>query len=282
MNRFDSGARGSWCNDTKVPWFSFSRLDLDIWVRRLTCSCRREKVLWLYVVLGCLVEVECSPNPVASCAMPAMPGAKIWTNTPLVHEAREVDVVRLRPHSFPRNHRKAENKNSRTWVAAVEEFGTTGHGNDMQIGTYVARTMDSELSGNILDLYPIDAGHLADTESLVALKDLVNRLGSDNLALDQVHGVDVRSNYLFNSTIPRVEEADAILLLGTSSRHEAAVLISRIRKSWLHTGLEVFGERSRTTCGYEHIGIDAQALTDFITGKRSFSAKFKLRPPRSL
>ena len=43
------------------------------------------------------------------------------------------------------------------------------------------------------------AGHLADTESLVALKDLINRLGSDNLTLDlpggtsaPVHGVDVR------------------------------------------------------------------------------------------
>jgi hypothetical protein len=32
----------------------------------------------------CLVEVEKSPKPVASCAMPAMPGMKIKTNTPLV------------------------------------------------------------------------------------------------------------------------------------------------------------------------------------------------------
>jgi NADH dehydrogenase (ubiquinone) Fe-S protein 1 len=57
----------------------------------------------------CLVEVERSPKPVASwyvaidvsahrdlqhevifSAMPAMPGAKVFTNTPMVHEARSV------------------------------------------------------------------------------------------------------------------------------------------------------------------------------------------------
>jgi len=64
--------------------------------------------------------------------------------------------------------------------------------------------------------------------------DLVNRLGSDNLALDQIngsdpppHGVDVRSNYLFNSTIPGVEEADAILLVGTVKKHQ------RLFQVWL-------------------------------------------------
>jgi NADH dehydrogenase (ubiquinone) Fe-S protein 1 len=128
------------------------------------------------------------------------------------------------------------------------------------------------------------AGHLADTESLVALKDLTNRLGSDNLTLDQVgghaqpvHGVDVRSNYLFNSTIPGVEAADVILLVGTNPRHEAAVLNSRIRKSWLHTGLEVgyIGERADTTYGYDYLGADSKALANFIAGKGAFAAKFK-------
>ena len=37
----------------------------------------------------CLVDVEKSPKPVASCAMPAMPGMKISTDTPLVKKARE-------------------------------------------------------------------------------------------------------------------------------------------------------------------------------------------------
>lgn len=36
-----------------------------------------------------LLQVEKSPKPVASCAMPAGPGMKIKTDTPLVKRARE-------------------------------------------------------------------------------------------------------------------------------------------------------------------------------------------------
>ena len=119
----------------------------------------------------------------------------------------------------------------------------------------------------------------------MVLKDLMNRLGSDNLTLDQpggtsapVHGVDVRSNYLLNCTIPGVETADAILLVGTNPRHEAAVLNSRIRKSWLHTGLEIglIGERADTAYGYEYMGDSAKALSDFVAGKGVFADKFKV------
>ena len=37
----------------------------------------------------CLVEMEKSPKPIASCAMPVAPGMKIWTNTDMVKKARE-------------------------------------------------------------------------------------------------------------------------------------------------------------------------------------------------
>ena len=37
----------------------------------------------------CLVEIEKSPKPIASCAMPAMDGQIIKTNTPMVKKARE-------------------------------------------------------------------------------------------------------------------------------------------------------------------------------------------------
>src|SRR5690554_1108255 len=37
----------------------------------------------------CLVEVAKSPKPIASCAMPVMPGMKVFTNTMLVKKARE-------------------------------------------------------------------------------------------------------------------------------------------------------------------------------------------------
>lgn len=267
-------------------------------------------------------------------------------------------------------------------IAGAPEFGSTGRGNDMQIGTYLERNLDTELSGNVIDLCPVGAltskpyafrarpwelrpfesidvldalgsnirvdargmevmrilprlnddvneewindktrfacdglktqrlttplirkddtflpatweqalseiaaahaksapkgdefkaiaGHLVETESLVALKDLMNKLGSENLALDQpkgneppAHGIDVRSNYLFNSRIYGVESADAIMLVGTNPRHEAAVLNARIRKQWLRSDLEVglVGEKFEGTFDYEHLGADVSAL----------------------
>ncbi|KAI9823345.1 MAG: NADH dehydrogenase (ubiquinone) 78K chain precursor, 5-prime end [Thelocarpon impressellum] len=119
------------------------------------------------------------------------------------------------------------------------------------------------------------AGHLTEVESLVAMKDLANKLGSDNLALDQpqgdqpiAHGVDVRSSYLFNSKIWGVEEADVILLVGTNPRREAAVLNARIRKHWLRSDLEVglVGETFDSTFEFEHLGADAAALKKALAG----------------
>ena len=37
----------------------------------------------------CLVEMEKSPKPIASCAMPAVDGMNIKTNTPMVEKARK-------------------------------------------------------------------------------------------------------------------------------------------------------------------------------------------------
>jgi NADH dehydrogenase (ubiquinone) Fe-S protein 1 len=42
-------------------------------------------------------------------------------------------------------------------VAGVEDLGTTGRGNNMQIGTYVEKMIMSELSGNVIDLCPVGA-----------------------------------------------------------------------------------------------------------------------------
>ena len=42
-------------------------------------------------------------------------------------------------------------------VAGMREMGATGRGEDMQIGTYIEKTINSELSGNIIDLCPVGA-----------------------------------------------------------------------------------------------------------------------------
>ncbi|SGZ47294.1 CIC11C00000004397 [Sungouiella intermedia] len=272
-------------------------------------------------------------------------------------------------------------------VAGAPELGTAGRGNDMQIGTYIERNINSEMSGNIIDLCPVGAltskpyafrarpwelkrtetidvmdaigsnvrvdargievmrvmprlndevneewisdksrfacdglktqrlttplikngdhfetaswdealstiasaynsikpsgnelkaisGALVDAESMVALKDLVNRLGSENTVTDveqatSAHGVDIRSNYIFNSSIEGVEDADQILLVGTNPRHEAAVLNSRIRKVWLRLALEIahVGQEFDSTFNVEKLGTTAADLKTALKGE---------------
>jgi NADH-quinone oxidoreductase subunit G len=76
-------------------------------------------------------------------------------------------------------------------------------------------------------------GDLADAEAVVALKDLMGALGSRNLecradgaALDASR----RDYYTFNTGIAGIEEADALLIIGSNPRTEAPVINARIRK----------------------------------------------------
>lgn len=272
-------------------------------------------------------------------------------------------------------------------VAGAPEFGTSGRGNDLQIGTYIERNINSEMSGNIIDLCPVGAltskpyafrarpwelkrtetidvfdavgsnirvdargievmrvlprlndevneewisdksrfacdglktqrlttplirngdkfevgtwdealstiaaayskikpqgdelkaisGALSDVESMVALKDLINKLGSENVTTDvkqasDIHGVDFRSNFIFNSTIDGIEDADQILLIGTNPRHEAATLNTRIRKVWLRQELDIghIGQDFDSTFDKQHFGTDVKALEKTLKGE---------------
>lgn len=133
------------------------------------------------------------------------------------------------------------------------------------------------------------AGALADTESLVAMKDLLNRLGSDNTTLDSPrgdvvpsHGVDFRSNYLLNSTIAGVEDADRLILIGTNPRWEAAILNARLRKAYLGGELDIalIGEKFESTFGFDHIGEDLKSVKELfkVGGKWEKELKGAKRP----
>ena len=153
----------------------------------------------------CLVEIEKSPKPVASCAMPINSGMVIFTNTPLVKKAREAvlefllinhpldcpicdqggecdlqDITlnyasdRSRFFDFKRS---VEDKECGpiiktimtrcihctrcirflTELAGFEIFGATGRGENMAISTYLQKHLNTELSGNLIDLCPVGA-----------------------------------------------------------------------------------------------------------------------------
>ena len=153
----------------------------------------------------CLVEMEKSSKPIASCAMPATDGMKIKTNTQMVEKARKgVMEFLLVNHPldcpvcdqggecdlqdqslyygfdssrFKENKRLVKDKymgpliktqmtrcihctrciRFATEVAGVSELGAIGRGEDMEITTYLEKSMTSELSGNVIDLCPVGA-----------------------------------------------------------------------------------------------------------------------------
>ena len=153
----------------------------------------------------CLVEIEKSPKPIASCAMPAADGMIIKTNTPKIEKSRKgVMEFLLANHPldcpvcdqggecdlqdqsmfygidksrFKENKRAVPDKNMgpliktqmtrcihctrcvrfATEIAGVPELGAIGRGEDMQIATYLEQSVQSELSGNVIDLCPVGA-----------------------------------------------------------------------------------------------------------------------------
>nr|XP_033474257.1 NADH-ubiquinone oxidoreductase 75 kDa subunit, mitochondrial isoform X3 [Epinephelus lanceolatus] len=274
-------------------------------------------------------------------------------------------------------------------IAGVEDLGTTGRGNDLQIGTYVEKMFMSELSGNVIDICPVGAltskpyaftarpwetrktesidvldavgsnivvstrggevmrilprlnedineewisdktrfaydglkrqrliqpmvknesgqlvptswedvltrvagalqgvkgndvaavvGGLVDAEALISLKDLLNSLNSENLCTEEAFpmtgaGSDLRSNYLLNTGIAGIEEADLLLLVGTHPRYEAPLFNARIRKGWLHNELQValVGTKVDLSYTYDHLGESATVLQEIASGSHPF------------
>ena len=153
----------------------------------------------------CLVEIEKSPKPIASCAMPAIDGMVIKTNTKKVEKARkgimefllvnhpldcpvcdqggECDLqdqsmfYGIDKSRFKENKRYVPEKymgpliktqmtrcihctrciRFATEVAGVPELGAIGRGENMEITTYLEKSMQSELSANVIDLCPVGA-----------------------------------------------------------------------------------------------------------------------------
>jgi len=153
----------------------------------------------------CLVEMEKSAKPIASCAMPAAEGMNIKTNTAFVEKARkgvmefllanhpldcpvcdqggECDLQDQSLYYGVDKSRFVENKRDvkekymgpliktqmtrcihctrcvrfATEVAGVPEIGAIGRGENMEITTYLEKSMESELSANVIDLCPVGA-----------------------------------------------------------------------------------------------------------------------------
>ncbi len=385
----------------------------------------------------CLVELEKSPKPIASCAMPAAEGMNIKTNTTFVEKARkgvmefllanhpldcpvcdqggECDLQDQSLYYGVDKSRFVENKRDvkekymgpliktqmtrcihctrcvrfATEVAGVPEIGAIGRGENMEITTYLEKSMESELSANVIDLCPVGAltskpyafearpWELKKTESVDVMdavgsnirvdtynwevKRILPRLNNEineewisdktryscdgllkqrldvpyikknnklqkstwdeaiNLLVDKIHSVqpneiaghigdminmenalsfkkffkklksenlefreknfyinsDEKMNYIFNTSIAGIEDADLILLVGTNPRHEASILNARIRKTFVQKKIPIFsiGNPGDLTYEYEIIGDSTEDIKKIVNKEHDFSQK---------
>jgi len=386
----------------------------------------------------CLVEVEKSPKPVASCAMPALDGMKVKTNTSFVEKARKGVMEFLlanHPLDCPvcdqggecdlqdqslfyglDNSRYTENKRQvkekymgpliktqmtrcihctrcvrfATEVAGIPELGAIGRGEDMEITTYLEKSMESELSANVIDLCPVGAltskpyafearpwdlkktetidvmdavgssirvdtygwevkrvlprvnddineewisdktryacdgllkqrldvpyirehgrlqksswnkafkllisklksfdpkeiggmvGDLADLEMIYSFKTFFEKcINSTNFESrqDRIYiNPQERMNYIFNSSINGIENADFILLVGTNPRLEATILNARIRKAYIKNRLKIYsiGDPGDLTYPYQNIGNSTSTIKEIVSGSHKISEK---------
>ncbi len=384
----------------------------------------------------CLVEMEKSPKPIASCAMPAADGMVIKTNTPKIEKSRKgVMEFLLANHPldcpvcdqggecdlqdqsmfygidksrFKENKRWVPEKNMgpliktqmtrcihctrcvrfATEIAGVPELGAIGRGEDMQITTYLEQSVQSELSGNVVDLCPVGAltskpyvfearpWELKKTETI----DVMDAVGSnirvdtydwevkrvlpiinedineewisdktryacdgllnqrldtpyikynkkfEKAAWDEVYKIikskienankdkicgfvgdltnmetsfifkeflertidtkkyDFRStkrfidsskreNYLFNSSINGIEEADLILLIGTNPRFEATMVNARIRKAYLNNNTKIISlnDLGDLTYNYQNLNGKTKTIKDIFENNNELS-----------
>jgi NADH-quinone oxidoreductase subunit G len=112
-------------------------------------------------------------------------------------------------------------------------------------------------------------GDLCSVEEMFALKALMDKLGvlnidcrQDGSRLDPRFG---RASYLFNSTIAGIDQADAIMIIGSNPRLEAPVLNARIRKRWAKGDclIGVVGEKADLTYPYNYLGAGPESLSQF-------------------
>jgi NADH-quinone oxidoreductase subunit G len=124
-------------------------------------------------------------------------------------------------------------------------------------------------------------GDLAACEEVFAFKDLMTRLGvtsidcrQDGAALDPALG---RGSYIFNASIPGIEQADAILLVGANPRTEASLINARIGKRWRVGGLGIglVGEHIDLTYPYHYLGAGPETLAEIAAGRGDFAGILK-------
>lgn len=135
-------------------------------------------------------------------------------------------------------------------------------------------------------------GPYVEAETMVAIKDLLNMIGSENLfvhtdtsidssAIPSSKELDFRANYLFNTTIADLEEGgvDLVLLVGTNTRYEAPLVNARLRKAWRQNLIDevaLIGDKdTKLSYDYEYLGDNLSVLQQIAQGKHPYAERIR-------
>ncbi len=124
------------------------------------------------------------------------------------------------------------------------------------------------------------SGPFSDAPSSFAMKGLFKAMKANHIDGRpqgiQVKG-DMSSHYRFNTSIQGIEDADALLIIGSNPRHEGTMINARIRKRYLQGNFSVgiIGEACDLTYAYDHIDTRVIALKDLISNKHAFASILK-------
>lgn len=121
-------------------------------------------------------------------------------------------------------------------------------------------------------------GRFNDIETIMAYKDLLNRLNCENVDVRSnapYFNADFRNQYLMNSRVSGIDETDLLILVGCNPKSENPVLNARIKKAVMVNGLEVavIGSAPDLPFNYIHLGNSTDTLKALADGSHPYSEK---------
>ena len=118
-------------------------------------------------------------------------------------------------------------------------------------------------------------GSLSSLEDIFALKKFMQALGVENIdcrlnaqKLDSQN----KNEFLFNTSIAKIDEADSCLLIGVNPRKDAPILNARLRKRFLSKKIKIASIGADIDLTYNHqvLGDDIKILQSILDGKNPF------------
>jgi len=124
------------------------------------------------------------------------------------------------------------------------------------------------------------AGDMVDMESVQVLKSLMDKVDCENLEcrVDGAHFDTANpSGYLFNGGIEALDDADAILLVGTNPRHEGAIINARIHNAVRDNNAKVavIGAPIDLNYKYDNLGDKPEDLEKLSKSRAGFAKIMK-------